>query len=80
MGPFDHKGRSILGDADVSMLALSLSRRRNHKEAKDLSQDEQDIRDVLETQVGMGWVLMPQGVLESFINELRKALSGGQTK
>jgi len=78
MGPFDNKGRSILDEWAITALSMALSRRRKHKEAKDLAQDEQDIKDVLETLTAMSWVVIPHGVLENVINELRKALTGAQ--
>jgi hypothetical protein len=80
MGPFDNKGRSILDEWAIESLSMALSRRRKHKEAVDMEHDERDMKDVLETLTAMSYVVVPLGVLENVINELRKALTGGQVE
>lgn len=76
MGPQDHKGRSVLDEHAIEMLAMTLSSQRRHKEADDLAKDMVDVRDVLKALTASSYMLIPQGLIESMINNMRDLLMG----
>jgi hypothetical protein len=76
MGPTDPKGRPILSDGAIDILAMTLSSRRGHKDPTDIVKDMHDMREVLETLTSCSYITIPIGVIESMLKELRKQLTG----
>lgn len=76
MGPTDPKGRPILSDGAIDILAMTLSSRRGHKDSAEIVKDMHDMRDVLETLTACSYITIPIGVIESMLTELRKQLTG----
>ncbi len=76
MGPIDPKGRPILTDGAIDILAMTLSSRRGHKAQEDLINDHHDMREVLETLTSSSYVVIPIGVIENMLKELKKQLTG----
>lgn len=76
MGPTDTKGRPILSDGAIDILAMTLSSRRGHKATEEILKDLHDMREVLETLTSSAYIVIPIGVIESMLKELRKQLTG----
>lgn len=76
MGPTDPKGRPILSDGAIDILAMTLSSRRGHKDHTEIAKDAHDMREVLETLTASWYIVIPLGVIENMLKELRKQLTG----
>jgi hypothetical protein len=76
MGPQDHKGRSVLDEHAIELLAMTVSSQRKHKDPNDLAKDMTDTRDVLMALTASSYMLVPQGLIESMINNMRDLLMG----
>lgn len=76
MGPIDAKGRPILSDGAIDILAMTLSSRRGHKATDEIIKDMHDMREVLEVLTASSYVVIPIGVIENMLKELRRQLTG----
>lgn len=61
----DYKGRTVLDEPAIHLLAIVVSTLRQHKDMDELVDDLQDARDVLTALTISGYALVPQGALEA---------------